>query len=105
MSAVSEKMIRKQLYVDAATEEALKRYVYCTGRSEASVVREAVGRYLAEESKKGASKGPHPLLAMIGAGRSTSGPTDSAENHDKYLYQEDPRRKGENRRAGKRPRG
>ena len=39
-------MRRKQLYLDEATDRELKRLARRTGRSEASHVREALGRYL-----------------------------------------------------------
>ena len=40
-------MRRKQIYLDEANERALKRLAARTGRSEASLIREALKRYLA----------------------------------------------------------
>jgi predicted DNA-binding protein len=39
-------MRRKQIYLDEANERALKRLAARTGRSEASLIREALKRYL-----------------------------------------------------------
>ena len=43
-------MRRKQIYLDDASERALKRLAARTGRSEASHIREALQRYLADAS-------------------------------------------------------
>ena len=72
---------RKQLYLDDATERALKRLAARTGRSEASHVREALRRYVVEENADG-----DPLLKLIGLVDDPDGPDDVAVNHDHYLY-------------------
>ena len=58
-------MRRKQIYLDEASERALKRLAARTGRSEASLIREALKRYLVPDE---------------------TGPDDVAEEHDHYLY-------------------
>jgi len=75
-------MRRKQIYLDDASERALKRLAAQTGRSEASHIREALHRYLAS----GADAGDDPLERLIGLVSDEHGPDDVAEEHDHYLY-------------------
>jgi hypothetical protein len=75
-------MRRKQLYLDEASERALKRLAARTGRSEAFHVREALRRYLGEQR----SDDVNPLERLIGLVDDPDGPDDVAENHDHYLY-------------------
>ncbi|MGH3048596.1 MAG: ribbon-helix-helix protein, CopG family [Gaiellaceae bacterium] len=75
-------MRRKQLYLDDASERGLKRLAARTGRSEAFHVREALRRYLGEQSASGSD----PLERLIGLVDDAVGPDDVAENHDHYLY-------------------
>jgi hypothetical protein len=75
-------MRRKQLYLDEASERALKRLAAHTGRSEAFHVREALRRYLGEQP---AASGD-ALERLIGLVDDPDGPDDVAENHDHYLY-------------------
>jgi hypothetical protein len=75
-------MQRKQLYLDDASERALKRLAARTGRSEAFHVREALRRYLGEQP---ADDGD-PFGGLIGLVDDPDGPDDVAENHDHYLY-------------------
>jgi hypothetical protein len=75
-------MRRKQLYLDEASERALKRLSARTGRSEAFHVREALRRYLGEQP----AGDDDPLEGLIGLVHDATGPDDVAENHDHYLY-------------------
>lgn len=75
-------MRRKQLYLDDASERALKRLAARTGRSEAFHVREALRRYLGEQPEGSGD----PLLDLIGLVDDPAGPDDVAEQHDHYLY-------------------
>jgi len=75
-------MRRKQLYLDEASERALKHLAAATGRSEAYHVREALRQYLARNPQPGGD----PLEALIGLVEDPSGATDVAANHDHYLY-------------------
>jgi hypothetical protein len=75
-------MRRKQIYLDEANERALKRLAARTGRSEASLIREALERYLAT----GGDSGDDPLERLIGLVPDETGPDDVAEEHDHYLY-------------------
>ena len=72
----------KQIYLDDASERALKRLAARTGRSEASHIREALQRYLAS----GAELEDDPLERLIGLVEDEHGPDDVAEEHDHYLY-------------------
>jgi hypothetical protein len=75
-------MRRKQLYLDEASDRALKRLAARTGRSEAFHVREALRRYLGEQP---IGEGD-PLERLIGLVDDPGGADDVAENHDHYLY-------------------
>ena len=75
-------MKRKQLYLDEATDRALKRLAARTGRSEASHVREALRAYV--EREQGVDDDPFELI--IGLVDDPDGPDDVAVNHDHYLY-------------------
>ncbi len=75
-------MRRKQIYLDDASERALKRLAARTGRSEASHIREALQRYLAS----GSEQTDDPLERLIGLVDDDAGPDDVAEEHDHYLY-------------------
>src|SRR4029078_12278723 len=88
-------MRRKQIYLDDASERALKRLAARTGRSEAFHIREALQRYLAatgRESRRphpagpGGEPGDDPLERLIGLVPDETGPDDVAEEHDHYLY-------------------
>lgn len=48
-------MIRKQIFVDADQNESLKRLARRTGRSEATIIREALGTRLTAESQADAA--------------------------------------------------
>jgi hypothetical protein len=75
-------MRRKQIYLDDASERALKRLAARTGRSEASLIREALQRYLAT----GVAVDGDPLERLIGLVPDPHGPDDVAEEHDHNLY-------------------
>jgi hypothetical protein len=75
-------MRRKQIYLDEASERALKRLAARTGRSEASHIREALQRYLADGNEHPGD----PLEQLIGLVSDETGPDDVAEEHDHYLY-------------------
>jgi hypothetical protein len=75
-------MRRKQIYLDDASERALKRLAARTGRSEAFHIREALQRYLASSG----DPGDDPLERLIGLVADENGPDDVAEEHDHYLY-------------------
>ena len=75
-------MRRKQIYLDEASERGLKRLSARTGRSEASLIREALQRYLAT----GGDHDEDPLERLIGLVPDETGPDDVAEEHDHYLY-------------------
>ena len=75
-------MRRKQIYLDEASERGLKRLAARTGRSEASLIREALQRYLVS----GGDNVDDPLEKLIGLVADETGPDDVAEEHDHYLY-------------------
>ncbi len=75
-------MRRKQIYLDDASERALKRLAARTGRSEAFHTRAGLQRYHAS----GGDSGDDPLERLIGLVADEGGPDDVAEEHDHYLY-------------------
>lgn len=76
-------MKRKQIYLDDEADRRLKTLAGLAGRSEASLIRDALDRYLDEcESKLPPEE--NPLRAMVGL--VDEGPPDGAQEHDRYLY-------------------
>ncbi len=76
-------MKRKQLYIDEDLDRGLKRLAATSGQSEAWHVRAALREYLADRLDLEAD----PLGALVGLVDDRHGPTDVAEQHDKYLYE------------------
>lgn len=74
-------MRRTQIYLDEGVDRELRALAAAEGRSAADLVREAIGRYLAD---RGGTMSDDPILAMIGT---VSGlPADAAAEHDRDLY-------------------
>ncbi len=74
-------MNRTQIYLEASLQEALRERAAAEGRSVASLIREAVARFLKPSPRK---KDTDPFLAI--SGKFSGGPGDAAERHDDYLY-------------------
>ena len=78
-------MKRTQVYFEEDDWARLQARAKASGRSGASIVRDAVAEYLAREPDE-----QDPILAMIEwAERNLApegAPTDGALNHDHYLY-------------------
>jgi hypothetical protein len=70
--------VRKQPYLSSAQEQAWQRLARAEGRSEADVIREALGEYLQRRTRSS-----HPFLDLIGMVRSGAG-TGSAHHDDIY---------------------
>lgn len=73
-------MIRMQIQLDEAEARRLKELAKRKGTSVASVVREAVAKYGADDDLD--AKWERALSVV---GKYHSGRNDVAENHDKYL--------------------
>jgi len=80
-------MKRKQIYLDEESELRLKSIAFRRKQSEASLIREAVTRYLSEEESNVLDQSENPLLRMIGMVH--KGRKDASLRHDRYLYRED----------------
>lgn len=80
-------MKRKQIYIDEESELRLKSIAFRRRQSEASLIREAVLRFLSEEERPVPERTENPLLEMIGM--IPEGRDDAALHHDRYLYRED----------------
>lgn len=74
------RVLRKQIYLEEASDRRLRRLASASGRSAASLVREAVRLYLDGRDRRS----DDPLRALLGA--FSGGPRDAAAKHDKYLY-------------------
>lgn len=82
-------MERKQIYLDQGSDAKLKKLAKARGVSEASLIREAIARYLVDqEIQAPVPDEQDPLLALIGLHKGEA-PPDAAINHDRYLYIED----------------
>ena len=73
-------MVRKQLYLPAEQEMALKRRATEERTSEAEVVRKALGLYLARRPRGRRN----PLRELVGAVR--LGDQHASERHDDAIY-------------------
>ena len=78
-------MIRKQLYIDDDLNVELGLLAARTGKAEAEHVRAALRDYLRKGFGQD-TKGPDPLLQLVGMVDDVPGPDDVAEHHDAYLY-------------------
>lgn len=76
-------MKRLQISLEPELDRGLERVARADGVSKAEVVRRAlreeIGALLAVEDD--------PIFAIIGIADDDDGPTDVAENHDKYLVE------------------
>ncbi len=70
-------IIRKQAYLTADQDRAIKRLAQARGVSEAEILRQAVTAYL---EASGQRRGEDPYLPMIGLG--SSGVGDGSVEHD-----------------------
>jgi len=78
--------IRKQVYFDQDTEKDLREFAILMGKTETSIIREAVKRYIQEKQKEQREK-ENPLYKIIGL--CEEGEKDASFNHDRYLYKKD----------------
>lgn len=75
---------RKQVYLSPDQDEELSKLALATGRSESSIVREALSEYLAKMRKK-ADASPNPLSKLLELKVATE-TVGGSEQHDKDLY-------------------
>lgn len=75
MTREPRRIVRKQTYVTADQNRALRRLARQRGVTEAEVIREALDRYLEREVR-----GDDPLWASPGAGRADV--NDGSQTHD-----------------------
>ncbi|MHB9146659.1 MAG: ribbon-helix-helix domain-containing protein [Symbiobacteriia bacterium] len=73
------RLIRKQIYITEAQNDALKRIASRRSRTEAEIIREALEHYLRTE--EGLRR--DPLLDIIGV--ASGGPKDGSERHDRDI--------------------
>lgn len=89
-------MKRTTVFLDEGLEREMRSMAESRGKPVASLVREALGRYVASETKR-----RRPLLRFIAAGR--SGRSDTAKRHEELVFRdlrphgEPPRRKRRSR--------
>jgi hypothetical protein len=77
---------RKQIYLDAVSDNTLKKLAKETGFSTAEHIRRAVKRYVDQYNQTRAGSVSDPLLDLIGICDDTDAPQDGALHHDHYLY-------------------
>jgi len=75
---------RKQVYLSPDQDEELSKLALATGRSESSIVREALSEYLTKARKK-ADASPNPLSKLLELKVETE-TVDGSEQHDRDLY-------------------
>jgi hypothetical protein len=81
-------MDRMQIYLETEQRLRLNALSRALRRPTAELIRDAVDRYLAEQSQ---SVSPNdPLFELIGAAGSLETATDVASNHQKYLALAEP---------------
>jgi 16S rRNA U516 pseudouridylate synthase RsuA-like enzyme len=88
-------MKRTTIFLDEGLEREMRAMAEYRGEPVASLVREALGRYVATETKR-----RRPRLRFIAAGR--SGTSDTAERHEELVFR-DLRPHGEPPRKTRRP--
>ncbi|MCR4402360.1 MAG: ribbon-helix-helix domain-containing protein [Firmicutes bacterium] len=95
-------MKRKQIYLDDESDSLLKKWAAMRGVSEASLVREAVAGYLDELERRGRkSRSDDPLAGLVGMYKGDV-PPDAAQDHDRYLYNQDSATTTGRRKGGRR---
>jgi hypothetical protein len=75
---------RKQVYLSPDQDEELSKLALATGRSESSIVREALSEYFAKIRKE-ADASPNPLSKLLELNVATE-TVDGSEQHDRDLY-------------------
>ena len=76
---------RKQIYLLPEQDEELSKLALATGRSESSIVREALSKYLTKVRKE-ASESTNPLSNLLEL-KVESEATDGSEQHDRDIYE------------------
>jgi len=87
-------MKRIQVQLTEEQEKRLRRRANSSGRSLASVIRDAIDRYVLEDDREARI---HRALAAMGRYSDPAGGTDSGTNHDRYLadaYEQQANRRG-----------
>src|SRR5262245_26418344 len=79
----TERMDRMQVYLESEQRLRLNALARTTGRPAAELIREAVSRYLEQETQDVSEN--DPLFELIGAGGDLEKATDVASNHHRYL--------------------
>ncbi|MBC7084604.1 MAG: CopG family transcriptional regulator [Firmicutes bacterium] len=75
---------RKQVYLEADQDEELSSLALATGRSESSIIREALEEYLVKQREKSKAT-THPLARLLEM-EFQSAVADGSERHDRDLY-------------------
>ncbi|UNC92119.1 ribbon-helix-helix domain-containing protein [Candidatus Contubernalis alkaliaceticus] len=75
-------MIRKQIYLEEALVEQIKKIADKNNISQSELIRQSIKHFINEEQIKGEDE--DPLLKLIGL--FSSDVTDGSTNHDHYIY-------------------
>lgn len=76
--------VRMQIYLTAELYEQLKQKSRQSGQPMAELIRESLGKYLAETEAE-AVNAADPIWNISGKAKSKDG--DLSSNHDRYLYE------------------
>jgi hypothetical protein len=82
-------MERKQIYLDAGQEEALKQLAERERTSVSALIRSAVDEYLEEHLTPEVAPEDHPLWSIIGIIDDEDAPTDGSSTYKRDLYGRD----------------
>ncbi len=82
MMSYTDGMKRIQIQLTEAQERAVRRRASTSGHSVASVIREAVERYVADDDRESRIR---RAVAAMGRFKPAGGATDVSEEHDRYL--------------------
>lgn len=78
---MSEKMIRKQIYLQEQHNVSLRKLAKQYHTTEAEIIRRAIEDYAAKEN---VAHRIDPMLELVGM--VSEGPADGSVNHDHYIY-------------------
>ena len=83
-------MVRKQVYIEPRQDELLKRWARESGKSEAEIVRQALGRWLAGEERRRKAEAAWEEERAFIESRIAEGPVDGRRTWTREELYEEP---------------
>jgi len=74
---------RKQIYIEEELDKKLEELSIRAGKSQAGIIREALGEYIIKIERQTSGKNPLEILAE---GLGEGGPDDTSEKFEEYHY-------------------